>query len=150
MGKKSKSPTSSTSPCQSQKIRANANRRAIFTTNQSSNLSWKTQQNPLYLNSHKFLHIFQSDWNRTAAWVYSEGLSAISLFITNWHQTPQASLRNLSIRFTLSGLRHGSPLSLTKPSGPIHIRLAPGQKQTFLLKILSWGFTSKVSEMLCS
>lgn len=144
--KKGKSPTSSTSPCQSQKIRPNANRRAIFATNQSSNLFCKTQQNPLYLNSHKFLHIFQSDRNRTAAWVYSEGLSAISLFITNWHQTPQASSRNLFIHFTLSGFRNGSPLFLTKPSGRIHIRLAPGQQQTFLLKILSWGFTSKVSE----
>lgn len=149
MGKKSKSPTSA-SPCQSQKPRAKANRRAIFATNQSSNLSCKRQQNPLDLNSQKFVHVFQRDMNRTAAWVYSEGPSTISLFITNWHQTPRASLRNLFIHFTLSGLRNGSPLFLTMPSGPIHIRLAPGQKLTFLLKILSWEFISKVSEMLCS
>lgn len=150
MGEKSKSPTSSASPCQSQKLRANAHRHAIFATNQSSNLSCKTQQNPLYLNSHTFVHVFQRDMNRTAAWVYSEGPSAVSLFITNWHQIPQASLRNLFTHFTLSGLRNGSPLFLPMPSGPIRTRLAPGQKPTFLLKILSWEFISKVSEMLCS
>lgn len=54
----------------------NADRHVIFAINQISDLSFKTQQNPLCLSSHVFLqNIFQSDVGRIAARIFSEGPS---------------------------------------------------------------------------